>query len=209
MMDLATGGWSGETLGSGAIQDWNNRNSDWSVSSLDQTHRLTANVVYELPFFKAQRGLASHVLGGWEAGAIVSLLSGGPLSITFAVSNTFSQGGGQRPNWSAKSSQISNPTPDLWFDTWQFSAPPSYTFGNAPRTFSGVRDDGTREIGMSLMKNTRIHEKLRLQIRAEALNLTNTPRFAAQGQSFGAPGFGVVSSQSNHLRVLQLALKLP
>jgi hypothetical protein len=47
-----------------------------------------------------------------------------------------------------------------------------------------------------------------LQFRAEAFNLTNTPRFAPPGQSIGAAGFGVVSSQSNQPRVVQFALKL-
>jgi len=208
MMDLNTGDWSGETLGGGGIQDSNNRRADWSVSSLDQTHRLSVNAVYQLPFFRTQHGFISRIFGGWEAGMIGSLFSGGPLGITSAVNNTYAQGGGQRPNWSGKSASLSNPTPQLWFDTSQFSAPPSYAFGNAPRTYSGLRDDGTREIDVSLMKNTRLREKLHLQFRAEAFNLTNAPRFAPPGQSFGAPGFGVVSSQSNQPRVLQFALKL-
>jgi outer membrane receptor protein involved in Fe transport len=208
MMDLSTGDFSGETLGGGAIQNWNNLPADWSVSSLDQTHRLSINVVYQLPFFSVQHGFVSRLLGGWEVGVIGSVFSGGPLGITSAVNNTFSQGGGQRPNWSGKSAKLSDPTPQLWFDASQFSAPPAYTFGNAPRTYSGLRDDGTRGIDMSLIKDTRMRERLHLQVRAEAFNLTNTPRFAPPGQSFGAPGFGVVSSQSNQPRVVQFALKL-
>jgi hypothetical protein len=152
--------------------------------------------------------LLGRVFGGWEAGLIGSVFSGGPLGITSAVNNTFSQGGGQRPNWSGKGAALSSPTPHLWFDTSEFSAPPAYAFGNAGRTFSSLRDDGTRGIDMSLMKNTKLRERLHLQFRAEAFNLTNTPRFAPPGQSFGAPGFGVVTSQSNQPRVLQFALKL-
>lgn len=208
MMDLSTGNFSGESLGAGGIQNWNNLAAEWSPSSLDQTHRLSINVVYELPFFRAQRGLVSRVLGGWEVSAIGSFFSGGPLGIGSAVNTTFSQGGGQRPNWSGQSAAISNPTPEHWFDTTQFSAPAAYAFGNAPRTFSGLRDDGTREIDLSLMKNTTIHEKLHLQFRAESFNFTNTPRFAPPNQSFGSPAFGVISSQSNQPRVIQFALKL-
>jgi hypothetical protein len=208
MMDLSTGDFSGESLGAGSVQNYYNMAADWSPSSLDQTHRLSINAVYQLPFFKAQHGFAGRILGGWEAGVIGSVFSGGPLGITSSVNNTFSQGGGQRPNWSGKSAALSDPTPHLWFDTSQFSAPPSYTFGNAPRTYSGLRDDGTRNIDLSMMKNTRIRERLTLQFRAEAFNLTNTPRFAPPGQSLGAAGFGVVTTQSNQPRVLQFALKL-
>jgi hypothetical protein len=207
-MDLATGNFSGEALGGGGIQDWNNLAADWSPSSLDQTHRLSVNAVYQFPFFRAQHGFFGRALGGWEIGVIGSFFSGGPLGISSATNTNFSQGGGQRPNWTGKSAKLSDPTPERWFDTSQFSAPAAYAFGNAPRTFSGLRDDGTREMDLSLMKNTTLKERLHLQFRAEAFNLTNTPRFAPPNQSFGSPAFGVISSQSNQPRVLQFALKL-
>lgn len=208
LMDLAAGSWSGETLGGATVQDWNNLAAEWSPSLLDQTHRFSLSVVYQLPFLRAHKGPISRVLGGWELGLIASYFSGGPLGISSAVNNTFSQGGGQRPNWTGISAALSNPTPQMWFDTSQFTNPPSYTFGNVARTLGGLRDDGTHEIEMSLIKNVNVYERLSAQIRAEAFNLTNTPRFSPPGQTLGAAGFGVVSSQSNQPRVLQLALKL-
>ena len=45
----------------------------------------------------------AKVLGGWQLGVIWSGFSGGPLGVTSAVNNTFSQGGGQRSNWSGQS----------------------------------------------------------------------------------------------------------
>ena len=51
-------------------------------------------------------------------------------------------------------------------------------------------------------------ERLALEFRAEAFNLTNTPVFAPPNTSFGSPSFGVVNSQANQPRVVQLALKL-
>lgn len=208
LMDLATGGFSGEPLGGGAIQDYNNLAADWSVSSIDQTHRFIANAVYELPFWRDQKGAAGHLLGGWEIGVIASVYSGSPLGVTAATNNTFSQGGNQRPDWTGVSAQIPNPSPARWFDTTQFTAAPAYHYGNAPRTFGGLRGDGARNIDLSLHKNTNLTERLRIQFRAEAFNLTNTVRFAPPNTSFGNPNFGVVSSQANQPRVLQFALKL-
>jgi hypothetical protein len=208
MMDLSTGTFSGENLGAGTIQDWNNLSADWSPSSLDQTHRLSISAVYQIPFLAGQHSFYGRLLGGWEVGIIGSFFSGGPLGFNSAVNNTFSQGGGQRPDWTGKTAALPNPNPHLWFDPTQFFSPPAYTFGNAPRTFGGLRDDGTHEIEMSFMKNIRIYERLSAQLRAEAFNLTNTPRFSPPGQTMGAAGFGVVSSQSNQPRVIQFALKL-
>jgi len=69
------------------------------------------NSVYELPFFQKQNTAIKKVLGGWQLGGIWSGFSGGPLGITSAVNNTFSQGGGQRPNWNGQNPCVSNPTP--------------------------------------------------------------------------------------------------
>ncbi|MEO7144456.1 MAG: hypothetical protein ABI165_13235, partial [Bryobacteraceae bacterium] len=99
-------------------------------------------------------------------------------------------------------------TPAEWFNTAAFSNPLPYTFGNAPRTFNGTRDDGVSQVDVSLHKNTTIREKLMLQFRVEAFNITNTPQFAPPNASFGNSLFGVVSAQSNQPRILQLALKL-
>jgi hypothetical protein len=208
LMDISTGPFGGEALGGGAIQDWNNLRNEWSVSQLDETHRLIVNGVYSLPFFKNQKGLAGHVLGGWELGAVGSFYSGNPLGVTSSVNGTFSQGGGQRPDWNGQSAAISDPTPYAWFNKSVFSTPTAYHFGSAPRTFSGLRSDATKNVDLSLHKNTHVTERLALQLRAEAFNVTNTPVFAPPNTSFGSPSFGTVTSQANLPRVLQFALKL-
>ncbi len=208
MMDQSTGPFSGETLGGGAIQDWNNLKAEWSPSQLDQTHRLVANVIYELPFMRSQKGVFGHILGGWELGILGTFYSGSPLGITSAVNGTYSQGGGQRPNWNGQNPGIGDPTVAMWFNTSVFSTPPAYAFGNAPRTFDGARSDWTRNVDLSLHKNIRVGERMTLQVRADAFNISNTPVFSPPNTSFGSSAFGTVSSQANQPRVLQVALKL-
>ena len=208
LMDYGIGPFGGETLGGAAFQNWNDLKSEWASSTTDQTQRLVLNVVYELPFFHGQKGLLNRALGGWQVGVIGSFLSGGPLGMASAVNNTFSQGGGQRPNWSGVSPTLSNPTVDRWFDTSVFSSPAAYAYGNSPRTFNGTRAAGASNVDLTISKMFRIHEKLRLQFRGEAFNFSNTPRFAPPNQSFGNPQFGQVTSQLNQPRVVQLGLKL-
>ena len=207
-MDYGAGPFAGETIGGSSTQDNYNLLAEWSPSTLDQTHRFIANAVYELPFFKTRGGFTGRALGGWQLGGIWSAFSGGPLGISAATNNTFSQGGGQRPNWTGVSAKLDNPLPARWFDTTQFSNPPPYTFGNAARTYNGLRSDGTAQIDATLTKNTKILEKLNLQFRAEVFNLTNSARFSTPNQSFGNPQFGVVSAQNNLPRIVQFGLKL-
>jgi len=208
MMDFGTGTFGGETLSGGGVQDYNNLRAEYSPSALDQTHRLIANAVYTLPFFLKQNGFKGHVLGGWQLGVIGSFYSGSPLGVASAVNGTFSQGGGQRPNWNGVNPQLSSPTISEWFNTSVFSTPAAYSFGTAPRTFDSVRSAVTRNIDLSLQKDTHVTESLALEFRAEAFNLTNTPVFAPPNTTYGSPSFGVVSSQANLPRVVQLALKL-
>ena len=53
-----------------------------------------------------------------------------------------------------------------------------------------------------------LRERITLQFRAEAFNVSNTPVFGPPNVSFGSPNFGVVSNQANQPRILQFALKL-
>ena len=208
LIDYGIGAFAGESLPSGGgFQNWSNLRAERSVSLLDQTHRFIVNTVYELPFGKDLRGAAKW-MGGWEVGAILSLFSGGPIGITSAANNTFAQGGGQRPNWNGLNPKESNPTPDRWINPAPFSNPPPFTFGNAGRTLSGLRSQGTKELDVSMHKNTNLTETLRLQFRAEFFNITNTPQFAPPNSTFGSSQFGVVSAQGNMPRIIQFALKL-
>lgn len=208
LLDYGTGPFAGEALGAFTRQNWHDLASEWSTSTLDQTQRYILNGVYELPFYRNRSGVASKVLGGWQIGGIWMGFSGGPLGVTSAVNNTFSQGGGQRPNWSGNNACVANPTPQRWLDASAFSVPAPYAFGNAPRTFNGCRSDGTSQVDVTLTKNTRFRERWNIQFRAEAFNLSNTPRFAPANQNFGNPQFGVVNAQGNLPRIVQFGLKL-
>ena len=207
-MDNGIGTFAGESTGGSGFQNNNNLRAERSVSELDQTNRIVVNTVYEAPFFKNGKGVAGRILGGWQMGVIVLAYSGNPLGIGASVNNTFSQGGGQRPNWSGISPKLDNPTWQRWFDISQFANPASYAFGNAARTYTGLRSDPARNADVSFVKNTRILEKLNLQFRSEFFNLTNTVRFAPPNTSLGNAQFGVVSSIANQPRVIQFALKL-
>jgi outer membrane receptor protein involved in Fe transport len=213
LIDLATGPFLGESLSNGGFQNNNNLRADRSISALDAPHRLVLNGLYALPFGAGHKfnpaGLAGALLNGWEISAIYAFQSGGPLAITSASNTTFAQGGGQRPNLVGDprvpdgQSSLTN-----WFNVAAFAAPPPYTFGNAPRLLGSVRSDGISNMDFSVVKNTKLHERVAMQLRAEFFNLTNTVRFAPPNTSFGSGAFGQISAQSNQPRIVQFALKL-
>jgi hypothetical protein len=113
-----------------------------------------------------------------------------------------------RPNNNGQSAKLANSTPNQWFNTNVFSLPAPFTYGTTGRTLPDVRNAGVKNIDFSLIKDTRIQEHTKLEFRAEVFNLLNTPQFATPGTALGSATFGVVSSQSDQPRELQLALKL-
>jgi hypothetical protein len=211
LLDDATGAWSGENVSGAAFQDYNNLRLEKSVSALDCTHRMSVGGVWELPVGKgkplALSGVPAALLGGWQLNTIWTVSSGNVLGMT-ATNTTFSQGGGQRPNWNGQNPSLDTRNIYNWFNTADFSQPAPYQFGNAPRTIPGLRADGVDNVDFSAVKNNRIQERINLQLRAEWFNFTNHPRFDLPGTALGAAGFGVVTAQANRPRTLQVALKV-
>ncbi|MBI4468268.1 MAG: TonB-dependent receptor [Acidobacteria bacterium] len=213
LMDQATGNFFGETLGGGAIQNYNNLRTERSISSLDATHRLVISGIYAVPFgtnnWWRRSGIPSLILNGWELSGIATFQSGSPLGIT-SVSNPTFWRGVQRPNLTGISPQPPDRERSVtrWINPAAFAAPPPFAFGNVPRTFGNLRSDGVANVDLAVIKNTRLAERATLQFRSEFFNLLNTPRFAPPNTSFGTSQFGTVGNQANQPRVIQFALKL-
>ncbi len=156
-------------------------------------------------------GVTQVLLGGWQMNAIMTLQTGIPLGLTCQSNTTQSQGGGCRPNSTGKSAKLSGPVADRlneYFDVSQFTQPPNYTYGNVSRALPDVRAPSLKNLDFSIFKNFQLRERVRLQFRAEAFNLTNTPIFGLPNTVFGGPSFGVISTQVNSPRQLQAALRL-
>ena len=197
-----------------SIQNSNNLKLERSLSPQDVAQRMVVSSVYSLPFGMGQRwlnsshGFVARGLEGWRMSGIATVQSGQPLSLTTSVNNINGFTLASRPNNNGESAKLANPAPNQWFDTNAFSLPAPFTYGTTGRTLPNVRNAGVKNIDFSILKDTRIRERTRLEFRAEVFNLLNTPQFAAPGTTLGSATFGIVSSQANPPRELQLALKL-
>ena len=188
------------------VQNWSNMRAERSKSAQDVPQRVVFSALWELPFGKAGSAFKRHAIGGWQLNAIQTIESGTPIALAATIA-----GGGNRPNVvPGVQAKLENPTIDRWFNTDAFSNPLGYTYGNLSRTLPNVHTDSLYNIDLSLFKNFVIRENVKLQFRAEAFNLTNTPTFGEPGRALNSATFGVVTAQAFNPkpREVQLALRL-
>ena len=191
---------SGTSLGAenGPFSNYYNRRADWGNNPNDIPQRLSFGWYYELPFGTGKRWLATNpmrfVAGGWSIGNVGTIQSGPPITIITQTNNCncFSAGS-QRPvaltNPNLPSGQR---TVAEWFNTAAFAQPAIYTFGN--EGVGIVRAPGLVNLDFSLLRNFRVTERLRAELRGEFFNALNHTNLGLPGQSFGSAAFGVISS---------------
>jgi hypothetical protein len=211
--------------GSPNPQDIHNPRNDKGPSSFDQRFNSTTSFVYQMPFGEGRRfgkdlpGALDAVVGGWEASAIVSLLSGQPLNIRYPdASGILSDGQPDflgnvalRPNYIG-GDLLSNSGTDrhLGYFNRAALAVPAVTspFGTLGRNVAFGFP--LRQTNLVLAKSFRlpvINEGARLTFRSEFYNLFNQTNFAAPDVTVTNANFGRVSSTLDP-RFVQLALKL-
>lgn len=185
-------------------QDSFNLRAERARASFDKTHIFVANFIWELPFFREASGVVYNILGGWQIGGIVRAESGTPLSIFVSgnPANSFF-GGSVRPNLVADPEGPK--TINQWFNTAAFVNPPTNTFGNAGRSL--VDGPGIHLWDLSIYKNFRITEEVRLQFRSEFFNTFNHTNFSGVGTTLGTPTYGRITSALEP-RQIQLGLRL-
>jgi hypothetical protein len=206
----------GEQAGITGYQDGKfNRRAEWSLDPTDVSQRLVVSGLYELPFGKDRYwSTASRFwdgfIGGWQINVISTVQSGLPVVVRGA--NNFLA---DRPNSTGISAKLDSRSAQRWFDTTQFVNPPAFTFGNVGRVLPDVRTPGTVNFDFSVVKDTCLTERTRLQFRAEAFNVLNHVNLGLPNATF-SPGpdgrnqsgsFGMVTS-ARDARIMQFGLKV-
>jgi hypothetical protein len=194
-----------------SYSDYYNRRPDWGPSTIDIRHRVTLSSVYQLPFGRGRRllrnGWGGTMAGGWSIGAVFTAQSGGPVTVATQqnTTNAFSAGALRAnvlrdPNLPAGQRTLAR-----WFDTGAFEQPVPYTFGN--QGVGLIRADGQINLNLTVSRNFRVTERVKLQFRAEGFNVANHPDFRTPDRVFEGPGFGIVSA-ARPARQMQLGMRL-
>lgn len=190
-------------------------------------HRFVWSGIYEFPFGRGRKFLASralgHIAGGWQISWIYQYQNGAPLS----WGNRFFYGDVGQLAEVAKHEQVHASNIHLWFDpaiAYRGSGPVPSGFvgfdgrsGTQPGAFhvrvfphrlDSMRADGIRNWDLKLLRNFRITERLKFVLSLDALNATNHTNFAAPDTDPTSSTFGQVRSQLGSPRVLQLNMRV-
>ncbi len=202
-----------------------NLRSDRGLGTFDVRHVAVANATYALPVGRGKRflsglvGLGNAAASGWMVNSIVTLQGGFPFSPQLSY-NPSNNGDTRNPVRPFANPAFTGPVilgnPSQWFNPNAFLAPANTAanggfYGNVGRdTLIGP---GLATWDFSVLKDTRIRERVNLQFRAEIFNLLdranfNLPNAVVFTPSGVSPTAGVITSTSTTSRQVQFGLKL-
>jgi len=154
-----------------------------TTTAIDRTFNLSLGTVYELPFGKGKRfaksGPLSFIVGGWTLNGLLTRFSGLPFNVTSAAGPCNCPG---VATVSADQVLGSVDIPGTIGTTSSYFNPLAYRPAAAGRLgtsgYYRLRGPGATNLDLSIFRNFSVTERLKVQLRAESLNLTNTPHFA-------------------------------
>lgn len=183
-----------------------NRKLNYAISDFDRTHVWQSNGVFELPFGRGKRwaGGAGPILerlaGGWQLAGILKVQSGRPMTV-FSGAYTFTNVVNSTANCSGRSRHMGvvyddGPTGFKWCfndaERARFSAPAAGELGDTGR--NSFRGPGWFNTDASFLKRVRLTERMRLELRGDFTNLTNTASFGAPTLTSNSTTFGRIRS---------------
>jgi outer membrane receptor protein involved in Fe transport len=210
--------------GDTAAIDSYNLKLERGLSPLDIPQKFVVSALYELPFgsgkaMLAGSGIGNLLFGGWKANGILVLRSGFPEDLRYPVNPPTFTSLNRPDRVLGQPMLVANPGFDQYFNPKAFQAPPQVPdyrgnliqgYGNAGRLI--LRGPGSRNLDFSLFKEFATSEKTKLQFRAEAFNLTNTPSFTlpvatSAALQWGNKAFGKLTGSQTVGRQVQFGLK--
>jgi predicted heme/steroid binding protein len=187
------------------VPDTYNTSMLWGPSEFDARHIVIINYLYQLPFFRAQKGFAGKALGGWQISGITQFQTGLPCSVAGAndyagvgLDSNFGCGvNGQYWQVNGDPKIIGTFGPGgQWFATTNPNGTPIFV-QPAPGTFNTQRvrnliyQPGYQNWNMGLFKTIPVNERFRFQFRAEAYNVWNHPNWCGNSGCSGTTNIGL------------------
>jgi trimeric autotransporter adhesin len=196
------GGGSTSTAGvSNLAQNAFDLSAERGLSSFNQTHKFTADYLFELPFGHDKHWLTGNtpwraILGDWQWSGDFMIASGLPFTprLLGDISdvNRGTNGTLRADVVPGQSVSLANHSIGEWFNTAAFVAPPTGQFGDARR--NSIIGPGSKVFDMAFTKVVPLKESRMLEFRAQATNIFNIPNYSSIDTTVNSPTFGRVTA---------------
>ncbi len=214
--------WSKELDDLSGARDPNKNYLERAPGTIDHPQVAAATFVYQLPLGDGQKWNSSNkalsvAMSHWQFSGIFTFSSGAPLTIT----GTCTSGGilgNCYPNyvpgftgsiWQNGTPGTGNLATTSYINKAAFVDPPAYTVGNIARSAPfDLFAPHIADLDISVRREFRIVERVRLAVQADAFNINNAVHFAAPGTGIDTASFGIFSSMANQPRKLQLSARV-
>jgi hypothetical protein len=175
-----------------APQNSLNLAAEYGNADFDVRHTFNGYVVYEIPTFGSFKPLTQ----GWEVNSFMTFYTGKPVATKTSANNS---GVGE---FQDRVTKIADPYTSnrafsrntsgtgyvQWFNPASFAVPTVGTFSPSER--NTVYGPGFGTVDASVVKNTTLHENIKLQLRCEMFNIFNRLNLANPSGSFTSSNFG-------------------
>ena len=189
---------TGPVLNSTGAADAYNRHLERDLSSGDIPRVFSLGWVYDIPRL--------WKISGWQIAGLIRVQSGDMVPVTQLTNNNSSLGFAvQRPNRLTDPNEFDGRTVAKYFNTAAFVTVPQFIIGNSSR--NPVRGPGLQDADLMIGKTFRVTERYRLEFRAEAFNVSNTPPLNDPNGIAGNSAFGSIIGAGNP-RDFEFVMKL-
>jgi hypothetical protein len=176
-----------------APQDSRNLAAEYGNADFDTRHTFNGYIVYEIPTFSDR---FKPLTQGWEVNSFMTFYTGKPVNPKTSANNSgvgefqdrVTRIGNPRSVSRAFTRNSSGTGYVQWFAPSAYAVAPVGTFSPTPR--NSVYGPGFATVDASLVKNTTLHENVKLQLRAEMFNIFNRLNLANPSGSFTSANFG-------------------
>lgn len=192
--------------------DNNNRRGNYAPSDFDRRHAVQAYWLWEVPFSKNAAKPLRLALADWQITGALTITSGRPFTV-FSGFNQFSNVIGSTAdctNCGSFGEAADRADGIKWYfnpaEVAAFTNPAPGSNGSSNRNrFYG---DGFFNMDTAILKRIPLTERFRMELRADAINVTNTPSFGFPTTTLSSTTFGrIFNTLASSSRKIQLGAK--
>jgi hypothetical protein len=173
---------------------------NYAIAGFDRTQVLQMGFLFEAPIEESNNAFWARVFRHWQVNGVFSAFSGTPFTVTASGTSLNAPGNTQTADLVGTVNVLGGIGPGQpYFDPTAWKAITEPRFGNTGR--NSVRGPGQWNIDLSVSRSFALPGGQKIEVRVEAFNLTNTPKFGNPNSNVSGANFMEITSASGERNV--------